>query len=50
MAAMYRTLDAGKIVATIERLRARIDERFPGSGLGGLQAAIQGADRAGAAT
>lgn len=31
---MYRSLDSEKIIATIERLRTRIDERFPGSGLG----------------
>lgn len=30
----YVTLDAAEIVATIERLRRRIEERFPGSGLG----------------
>ena len=30
----YLTLDAAEIVATIERLRRRIEERFPGSGLG----------------
>ncbi|MGH7519848.1 MAG: hypothetical protein ACREMI_01075 [Gemmatimonadales bacterium] len=30
----YLTLDAGEIVATIERLGRRIEERFPGSGLG----------------
>jgi hypothetical protein len=29
----YRTLDAGKIVETIDRLSARISERFPGAGL-----------------
>ena len=31
---MYRSLDANKIVGTIEKLSRRIDERFPGSGLG----------------
>jgi hypothetical protein len=31
--AMYRALDADKIIATIERLKRRIDERFPGAGL-----------------
>jgi hypothetical protein len=31
---MYRSLDSDKIIETIERLSARIDERFPGSGLG----------------
>ena len=29
----YRSLDAGKIVTTIDQLRRRIDERFPGAGL-----------------
>src|SRR5690349_6386138 len=29
-------LDPQAIAATIERLRARIDRRFPGSGLGGV--------------
>jgi hypothetical protein len=29
----YRMLDAGAILATCERLSARIDERFPGAGL-----------------
>lgn len=31
---MYRTLDAAKIISTLERLKLRIDERFPGAGLG----------------
>jgi len=31
---MYRSLDPEKIIETIERLCSRIDERFPGSGLG----------------
>ena len=30
----YLILDAGEILGTIERLRNRIEERFPGSGLG----------------
>jgi hypothetical protein len=30
---MYRTLDAHKIIETLERLRARIGERFPGTSL-----------------
>ncbi len=30
---MYRALDADEIIATIELLRQRIDERFPGAGL-----------------
>lgn len=31
---MYRSLDSEKIISTIETLCRRIDERFPGSGLG----------------
>ena len=31
---MYRSLNSEKILATIETLGRRIDERFPGSGLG----------------
>jgi hypothetical protein len=31
---MYRSLDPEKIIGTIETLCRRIDERFPGSGLG----------------
>jgi hypothetical protein len=31
---MYRTLEAEKIVATLEQLERRIGERFPGAGLG----------------
>ncbi len=30
---MYRTLDADKIVETLDRLTARVAERFPGAGL-----------------
>lgn len=30
---MYRTLQPEKIVATLDKLRARIDQRFPGKGL-----------------
>src|SRR5690606_9575361 len=30
---MYRTLDAAKIIATLEQLESRIRERFPDSGL-----------------
>ena len=30
---MYRRLDGSRIVETLERLRQRIGERFPGSGL-----------------
>lgn len=33
---MARELDATHIIATLERLQRRIDERFPGSGLGQL--------------
>jgi hypothetical protein len=31
---MYRSLDSEKIIGTIDRLCTRIEERFPGSGLG----------------
>jgi hypothetical protein len=31
--AQYRQLDSARILATLTRLRARIEERFPGSGL-----------------
>ncbi|HWA01681.1 MAG TPA: hypothetical protein VG841_15340 [Caulobacterales bacterium] len=31
---MYQSLDSNRIVTTIERVKERIDERFPGSGLG----------------
>lgn len=34
--AMYRALDANKIIATIYLLKQRIDQRFPGAGLGGV--------------
>jgi hypothetical protein len=30
----FRQLDSGKIVETVQALRARIEQRFPGSGLG----------------
>ncbi|PLX37946.1 MAG: hypothetical protein C0606_06765 [Hyphomicrobiales bacterium] len=33
---MYRTLDSEKIVATLERLQMRIEDRFPGRGLGAV--------------
>jgi hypothetical protein len=36
----YRTLDADKIETTIEKLRKRIDERFPGRGLSTLCAEL----------
>ena len=45
----YLTLDADEIVATIERLHARIGERFPESGLqracGEFLAVARGAKR-----
>jgi len=34
--AMYRALDADKIIATIDQLKLRIDERFPGADLAGV--------------
>lgn len=47
--AMYRALDADKIIATIDQLKLRIDERFPGAGLAGvardLSAAARDTDR-----
>lgn len=33
-AAGFRQLDPGKLIQTVQDLRARIEERFPGSGLG----------------
>jgi hypothetical protein len=36
----YRTLNAGKIEQTIEKLQKRIEERFPGRGLGKLCAEL----------
>ncbi len=42
---MYRALDAGKIVGTIDRLKARIDERFPGASLGRVAADLGGVAR-----
>ncbi len=36
----YRTLDAAKIEQTIEKLQKRIEERFPGRGLGKLCAEL----------
>ena len=38
----YRQLDGELVLATIERLRHRIEERFPGSGLRGVAAELQG--------
>ena len=43
--AMYRALDADKIIATIERLKRRIDERFPGAGLAGVAGGLLAAAR-----
>jgi hypothetical protein len=37
----YRELDAAKIVSTIATLKGRIDERFPGAGLGRVCAELQ---------
>jgi len=34
--AMFLALDANKIIATIELLKQRIEQRFPGAGLGGV--------------
>jgi hypothetical protein len=34
--AMYCALDADKIIATIDQLKQRIEERFPGAGLAGV--------------
>ncbi|HEX2733005.1 MAG TPA: hypothetical protein VHM70_15455 [Polyangiaceae bacterium] len=39
---MYRSLDAALIVETAGRLRRRIEERFPGSGLGRVAAELEG--------
>jgi hypothetical protein len=33
---MFRTLDAGKVVQSLQQLSRRIDERFPGAGLVGV--------------
>ena len=45
--AMYRALDANKIIAAIERLNRRIDERFPGAGLAGVAGDLSAAARMG---
>ena len=37
---MYRTLDSGRIVETADALRTRVEERFPGSGLGKVAAEV----------
>src|SRR5437016_7952238 len=38
----YRRLDPQKIIETVQALRGRIEERFPGSGLGKVVAELQG--------
>jgi hypothetical protein len=43
--AMYRALDADKIIATIDRLKLRIDERFPGASLAGVARDLSAAAR-----
>ncbi len=37
---MYRAIDVGEVVATVERLRRRIEDRFPGSGLASVCAEL----------
>src|SRR5512146_2235978 len=39
--AKFRRLDAEKIVETVQALHKRIEERFPGSGLGKVIAELQ---------
>ena len=39
--ATFRRLDAAKIIETVQALRGRIEERFPGSGLGKVAAELQ---------
>ena len=46
MTGMYRALDPAKLIDTLTRLQARIDERFPGSGLGKVCAELADAARA----
>ena len=41
----FRALDAGEILGTLERLRQRIEERFPGSGLGRVATDLLGVGR-----
>ncbi|HEX4934950.1 MAG TPA: hypothetical protein VFV33_17305, partial [Gemmatimonadaceae bacterium] len=41
----FRTLDATHIIATIERLGQRIEERFPGAGLSGVARDLLGLAR-----
>ena len=38
---MFRSLDAGRIAETAERLGKRITERFPGSGLSGVAESLR---------
>ena len=38
---MYRSLDAAHIIRTIDQLRDRVHERFPGSGLGRVAEELQ---------
>ena len=38
---MYRSLNAEHIIRTIEQLRVRIEERFPGSGLSKVAEELQ---------
>ncbi|MGQ0649412.1 MAG: hypothetical protein ACT4P7_17805 [Gemmatimonadaceae bacterium] len=42
----FRALDAGEIIGTLERLNQRIEERFPGSGLGRVSRDLLGLARA----
>ena len=39
--ARFRRLEAEKIIETVKALQGRIDERFPGSGLGKVVAELQ---------
>ena len=45
MAPSYRELDASRIVATLELLCLRIEERFPGAGLAGVGRELLGLSR-----
>ena len=40
-AAQFRRLEAEKIIETVRMLHSRIEERFPGSGLGKVVAELQ---------
>ncbi len=42
---MYRSLDPDKIIETLDALRSRINDRFPGSGLGNVCAEVVGLAR-----